>query len=139
MDIYIVDWRLSPGHEWERFDRVFSTMQEARRFVDLLLPQFMREEEIPLNSRISKVKVFKMPYWSTLNPYIVVFEEGKMKRITKQATSEMLLKKLIFTGGKNGLEICFWDTGDLERAKVFAQNMYDGWTYARRLRNEETV
>ena len=131
MDIYTVDWRLSPGFEWERFDHVFSTMREAQRFVDLILPQFMRDEEIPLNSRINKTKVFKMPYWTTLNPYIVLFEEGEMKRITRLATNEMLLKKLIFTDGKYGLEICFWDAGDLERAKVLAQSMYDGWTYAK--------
>lgn len=131
MDIYTVDWRLSPGFEWERFDRVFSTMREAQRFVDLILPQFMRDEEIPLNSRINKTKVFKMPYWTTLNPYIVLFEEGEMKRITKLATNEMLLKKLIFADGKYGLEICFWDAGDLEQAKVLAQSMHDGWTYAK--------
>lgn len=131
MDVYTVDWRLSPGYEWERFDRVFSTMREAQRFVDIILLQFMKEEEVPLNSRINKTNVFKMPYWTSLNPYIASFNDGKLVRVTKMATNAMLLEKLIFTDNKYGFEICFWDAGDLERAKVLAQSMYDGWMYAK--------
>lgn len=131
MKLYAIDWRLGWGYDWEREERYFETEEIATRYAKFVIgAYFESDEEFDRNVVIRSVTVFKMPYWSSLNPYVATFRDNKLLSLYLGATPRMFENKLIIETNVFGTSIMFWDSGDLKRAKVLAQSMYDGWRFA---------
>ncbi len=139
MTIYAIEWRLGYGYDLEREARHFESEEAATRYAKLNFGALFNDDELYNHVTVRPVAVFKMPYWSSLNPYIAIFQNDVLVNLTSTANPRMFEDKLFFETNVYGTLIHFWDSGDIERAKVLAQSMYDGWKYAKELQNDKAI